>query len=140
MFQKRRTGPIMFSSVKKRVDETINTNDIETVIGRNTSIKGEISGSGNVRIDGHIEGGISIDGNAVVGETGLVEGDIKAKNLIVSGKVTGNADVEANLCIYATGQLIGDIRVSSFKVEDGGVFKGHSEMAPKSADTVADIS
>ena len=130
----------MFSSVKKRFDETINTNDIETVIGRNTSIKGEISGSGNVRIDGHIEGGISIDGNAVVGEAGLVEGDIKAKNLIVSGKVTGNADVEANLCIYATGQLIGDIRVSSFKVEDGGVFKGHSEMAPKSADTAADIS
>ena len=130
----------MFSSMKKRVDETINTNDIETVIGQNTSIRGDVNGSGNIRVDGRIEGGISIDGNVVVGEHGVVQGDIKARNLIISGKVTGNADIEASLCIYATGQLIGDIQVSSFKVEDGGVFKGHSEMSPKVSDAAADIS
>ena len=77
----------MFGSVKKKVDETIGTNDIETEIGKNTIIKGEISGSSNIRIDGVIEGSINITGDVVIGECGRINGDITAKNLIVSGQV-----------------------------------------------------
>lgn len=119
----------MFDSMRKRVDDTVNTNDIETIIGRNTCITGQVSGGGNIRVDG----GLDIAGNAVIGETGIINGDIKAASLIVSGTVTGNANVEGNLSIYATGQLVGDVRVRSFNIADGGVFKGRSEMETKAA-------
>jgi cytoskeletal protein CcmA (bactofilin family) len=118
----------VFKCVKKKVDETVSANDIATVIGQNTKIKGEITGDGNVRIDGHIEGGVATGGNVVIGEHGDVRGNIKAVDLIISGSVTGNVETEESLCIHASGQLIGDAKVKSLNVEDGGIFKGRSEM------------
>jgi cytoskeletal protein CcmA (bactofilin family) len=116
----------MFGSVKKHIDNP--AGDIETIIGRETTIKGELQGSGNVRIDGRIDGNVSITGNVVIGECGNVQGDIKAGSLAVAGTVTGNVDCDGNLSIQATGQLIGDVRVRSLNIEDGGVFKGRSDM------------
>ena len=139
IYNRSERAVIMFGSVKKRVDETIGTNDIETEIGKNTIIKGEISGSSNIRIDGVIEGSINITGDVVIGECGRINGDITAKNLIVSGQVNGNAAIDACLKICSSGQLIGDVRVGSFKIEDGGVFKGRSEMAVKAAEQTLDF-
>lgn len=108
--------------------------EIETIIGRNTSIKGEINGSGNIRVDGRVEGGIAIDGDAVIGESGNVLGDVRAESLIVAGTITGNVETSGNLSIHSTGQLIGDVRVRSLNIADGGVFKGRSEMDVRSID------
>ena len=120
----------MFESMKKKVDISI-SNDIETIIGRSTVITGQISGGGNIRVDGRVDGGISVSGDAVLGESGCVNGDVKASSLIVAGSVTGNADVEGNLSIYVTGQLVGDVKVRSLNIADGGVFQGRSEMAAR---------
>ena len=116
----------MFGSMKKRVDNP--ATDIETIVGRDTTINGKISGSGNIRIDGHVDGGISITGDVVIGESGAVQGDIKAGSLTVAGTVTGNVDCDGNLSIHATGQLVGDVRVRSLNIADGGIFRGRSEM------------
>ncbi|MBQ5414466.1 MAG: polymer-forming cytoskeletal protein [Schwartzia sp.] len=120
----------MFESMKRRVDNP--RDDIETIIGRNTAINGQISGSGNIRVDGRVDGGIAVEGDAVIGESGIVNGDIKAASLMVAGSVTGNADVDGNLSIQETGQLIGDVKVRSLNISDGGIFKGRSEMAVRS--------
>lgn len=120
----------MFGSIRKQVDETI-SNDIETIIGKNTIIKGAINGSGNLRVDGAVEGGIATTGTVIIGDSGKVKGDIQATNLSVSGVVEGNAQVEKQLLIEATGQLIGDVTVNSLSIAEGGVFKGHSEMQIK---------
>lgn len=130
----------MFSSMKKRMDDTVTSNDIETIIGKSTHIHGEISGAGNIRVDGHVDGGISIEGNAVIGESGVVNGDVKAKSLIVSGTVNGNAEIREDLHIYATGQLVGDVKTAAFNIDMGGVFKGRSEMAVRPQhDVVVDL-
>ena len=116
----------MFGSVKKHIDNP--AGDIDTIIGRETAITGQLQGSGNIRIDGRIDGGISITGSAVIGESGSVQGDIKAGSLTVAGTVTGNVDCDGNLTIQSTGQLVGDVRVRSLNIADGGIFKGRSEM------------
>lgn len=127
----------MFESMRKRVDDTVSSNEIETIIGKNTAFTGQLTGSGSVRIDGRIDGGIAVNGNVVIGETGIVVGDISASNLIVSGNVTGNINVEDKLTIHASGQLVGDIRCRQFNVADGGVFQGRSEMAPRAMEAAA---
>ena len=121
----------MFGSVKKKLDDS--TNDIETIIGRNTVIKGEINGSSNLRIDGTVEGTVTISGSIIIGDGGRVRGDISASELIVSGSVEGNATIDNGLSIYSTGQLVGDIKAGSLKIEEGGIVKGRSEMAPQSS-------
>ena len=121
----------MFDSMRKKVDST---NDIETIIGRSTAINGQISGSGNIRVDGRVDGGIAVAGDAIIGESGIIVGDIKARSLVVAGTVNGNVEVEGNLSIHATGQLIGDVKVRSRNIADGGVFKGQSDMAVRTGD------
>ncbi|MBQ7514759.1 MAG: polymer-forming cytoskeletal protein [Schwartzia sp.] len=116
----------MFESMKKRVDSEA---DIETIIGHNTALTGQLQSGGNLRIDGRIDGGVSAVGDVIIGESGVVIGDIRARSLVVAGAVTGNVEVSGNLSIYATGQLVGDVRVKSLNIADGGIFQGRSEMA-----------
>lgn len=112
--------------MKEHIDNP--TGDIETIIGRGTTIKGNLEGSGNIRIDGDINGDVSVTGNMVIGESGNVQGNIKADCLTVGGTIKGNVDCDGNLCIQAKGQLIGDIRARSLNIAEGGIFNGRSDM------------
>ena len=120
----------MFGVMKRR-DDSSASGDIETIIGKNTKIHGEVSGTGNLRIDGEIEGELKLSGSVIVGETGMVTGNVSARSLDVSGTVHGNAQTEEGLTIHSAGQLIGDVKVNAFQIEDGGIFKGRSEMNPR---------
>lgn len=102
--------------------------DIETIIGKNTKIIGQIIGEANIRVDGHIDGGIDLLGDVVVGETGSVVGNVKVKNLVLAGSLVGNVITEEGLSIQSTGQLIGDVQVHSLSIAEGAVFKGKSDM------------
>jgi cytoskeletal protein CcmA (bactofilin family) len=106
--------------------------EIETMIGANTSMKGEIRSSGGVRIEGDFEGTIDIVGNLLIGESAKVAADISAHNIQVQGTVQG--DVTARrLEILDTGKLWGNIEVDSFVLDDGGFFRGQSKMQGESA-------
>ncbi len=118
----------MNDSVKNHIDNP--AGDIETVIGRDTNIIGGLEGSGNIRIDGTIDGDVSITGNMVIGKSGCVQGNIKTGNLTLDGMVTGNVDCDGTLSIQANGSVVGDIRVRSLNITNGGVFKGRREMLP----------
>ena len=123
----------MFGMVKSSLDNSMK-NDIETIIGNNTVIKGEINGSGNLRVDGLVEGGVNVSGCVIVGENGRIKGDVAADEMIISGSVEGNVTTNNCLSIYSTGQLTGDVKAGSLKIEEGGSFQGRSEMNFKPAD------
>jgi cytoskeletal protein CcmA (bactofilin family) len=101
--------------------------EIETVIGTNTSMKGDLRSSGGVRIEGDFEGTIDIAGNLIVGSAAQVVADISAHNIQIQG--TAQGDVTARrLEILDTGKLWGNIDVDSFVLDDGGLFHGQSRM------------
>ena len=101
--------------------------EVETVLGPNTDVQGDIRSSGGVRIDGDLSGAIDIAGNLVIGEKATVVANISARNVQIQGTVQGN--VSANrLEILDTGKLWGDITVESFVLDDGGFFQGQSKM------------
>jgi len=103
------------------------TVEIETMIGPNTSMKGEIRSSGGVRIEGDFEGTIDIVGNLLIGESAKVVADISAHNIQVQGTVQGDVSGR-RLEILDTGKLWGNIEVDSFVLDDGGFFRGQSKM------------
>lgn len=122
--------------------------EIETVIGPNTVLKGDINSSGGVRIDGDFSGTIDIAGNLIIGEHAQVVATISANNVQIQGSVQGNVTAK-RLEILDTGRLWGDIAVDSFVLDDGGFFRGQSKMqrdiepplleAPRSQATSGDI-
>lgn len=106
----------------------INIDDIDTVIGPGTKFEGNIEAIGIVRIDGLFNGNMSTQGDIIVGEDGQIQGNLKARNIIIAGKSQAKLICDEKLEIKTNGKVIGDVEVGSIIIEDGAVFKGQCLM------------
>lgn len=98
-------------------------------IGRTVVIKGEVSGSEPLYIDGCVEGTIHFaDHRVTIGRHGTVTANIAAKEVVVMGSVKGNIECSDRLDIRAEGSLIGDVLTRRISVEDGAVLKGKVQV------------
>lgn len=101
---------------------------ITSVLGPGVIWKGDLRGSGGIRIEGNFEGEIVLRGMLVVGETGKVTCEnLSANNVIVAGMVKGNIKAE-KLEIRSTGRVWGDVHVVAFSTEEGSFLRGHVTM------------
>jgi cytoskeletal protein CcmA (bactofilin family) len=97
----------------------------QATIGRTLVIKGEISGSEALYIDGKIEGKIIMpDSRVTIGRNGKVDASIQAREVVIMGKVTGNIECSDRVDIRAEGSVSGDISTVRITVEDGAALKG----------------
>ena len=97
----------------------------QATIGRTLVIKGEITGSEALYIDGRIEGKITLTENRVtIGRNGSVQADITAREVVVMGKVTGNIECSDRVDIRSEGVVNGNVSTIRISVEDGAVLKG----------------
>ncbi len=101
-----------------------NTAD-QATIGKSLVIKGEVTGSEALYIDGRVEGSINLAGNRVtVGRNGVVSANINAREIVVLGKVRGNLTASDRVDIRSDGSLTGDVVAARISIEDGAFFKG----------------
>lgn len=104
------------------------TDRVTSVLGPGITWKGNLRGSGGVRIEGAFEGEITIRGLIVVGETGRVNCEnLKANTVIVAGAVKGNITAE-KLEIRSTGRVWGDVTTVAFSTEEGAFLRGQVRM------------
>lgn len=106
---------------------------IETVLGRTSLVRGNLSADGAFRIDGWVEGSVESRAAVVIGESGAVRGTVSGTEIVVAGKIFGNVTCTGHLEILATGKVEGDIDAKSVRIETGGVFRGTSHMGPEAA-------
>ncbi len=97
----------------------------QATIGKSLVIKGEISGSETLYIDGQVEGSVNMPGNRViVGRNGTVAANIAAREVVVLGKVRGNINASDRVDVRSEGSLTGDVVAQRISIEDGAYFKG----------------
>lgn len=97
----------------------------QATIGKSLVIKGEVTGSESLYIDGRVEGSINLAGNRVtVGRNGIVAANITAREIVVLGKVRGNLTASDRVDIRSDGSLTGDVVAARISIEDGAYFKG----------------
>ena len=102
----------------------LNTTE-QATIGKSLVIKGEVSGSESLYIDGRVEGSINLPGNRVtVGRNGVVNANVIAREIVVIGKVKGNLNASDRVDIRNEGSLTGDVVAQRISIEDGAFFKG----------------
>jgi cytoskeletal protein CcmA (bactofilin family) len=113
-------NPNAFNPVK-----TVTAPIDQATIGRTLVIKGEISGSEALYIDGRIEGKINMpESRVTIGRNGKVDASIQAREVVVMGKVTGNIECSDRVDIRSEGSVSGDISTVRISVEDGAALKG----------------
>ena len=103
-------------------------------------IKGDIQGHEDIRIDGTVEGSVSVEDHCLaIGEHGHIQADISARSVIVEGQVVGNITAEDRVEVAATGSVLGNIRAARVVLAEGARFKGSIDMGSEtvSAEAVA---
>ena len=116
----------MFTKNKLQPPE-INQQEISAIIGEGYIFTGELRGSSVIRIEGKIIGNVNVEGGVILGEKGIIEGDIKTKSAIIYGTVNGNVKT-TQLEIKKTGSITGDISTDVVEIEIGAVYNGKLNM------------
>jgi len=115
--------------------------DKDAVITHGLFVKGEISGTGSLYIDGKVEGAINLPGERVaIGKNGQVGANVTAREVVVMGKVRGNVSASDRVDIRAEGALSGDVSAARISIEDGAFFKGGIDIRKGDAKPVQTLS
>lgn len=104
---------------------------ISTLISEGCVFDGNMKAPAFVRIEGQINGDVTVDEGLILGEKGTITGNIVTKEIIVYGTVNGNINTHS-LEIKATGRITGDIKTQVLQVETGGAHNGKLSMAANS--------
>lgn len=136
MFKKSETGftPEESSTPSTPDPAEFTTSDEAAVIGPSIKLKGDVTGSQDLLVEGGVEGNIKLPKNAVtVGRTGKVNATIHAGVIVVEGNVEGDLRGEEQIIIRRSGNVLGNLTAPRVGLEDGAQFKGNIDMEPKTA-------
>ena len=104
-------------------------------IGKSVQIKGELTGSEDLYLDGSIEGTVDLrDHSLIIGPNGKIKAGITARDLVVHGRIEGNVTATGRVELRKSCTLIGDVSTQRIVIEDGAFFKGAIDIKEKAQD------
>ncbi len=120
----------MFNQNKKEKDrpDLSSPTGLLNIIGVGTHIKGDLTSEGDIRVDGQIRGNVNAQARLVLGENGIVEGDITARDATIAGTVVGNINISGGLVLKPSSRIDGDIITDKLIIESGAQFNGACTM------------
>ncbi len=101
---------------------------VSSIIGKDTHFEGSINADGLVRIDGRAQGSIVNKGDVVIGESGKVVADLKARNITIAGQYEGILEAEGKLDLKKTAVAAGTFKTNGLMIEEGAVISGDLDM------------
>ena len=117
----------MFNNKNQKFSEEELSNS-SNIIGKGTTVEGNIDTFGNLRVEGRIIGNVKSKSKIALGQSSYVEGDISAQNAEIAGEVSGKVEVSELLIIKPSGVVKGEIITGKLIVESGAAFNGSCQM------------
>jgi len=119
----------MFNNKSKSEDtESKVPSGSASLIGSGTSMKGDITSSGDLRIDGTLVGNIICSAKVIIGANGVVEGDVSGQQADIMGKVSGTIKVKELLQLKSNCQVNGNLYSAKLQIEPAATFNGQCHM------------
>lgn len=129
----------MFKKNDKQQPLEINQQEISTIIGEGYTFTGELQGSSAIRIEGKVVGNVNVEGGIVLGEKGVIEGNIITRSAVIYGSIKGNIKT-TQLEIKKSGYVNGDITTDTLEIELGARYNGKLNMQKEVPQLLAEAS
>lgn len=124
--------------MKKRITTSMDSPDRLNVIVEGSKVIGDMLTESNLRIDGEVQGNVTVASKIVIGKSGYIKGNLTCGSADIEGKIEGILKVEDLLSLRSTAQIVGEITTSKLQVEEGANFSGNCVMSNyKSSATVS---
>ncbi|HME12431.1 MAG TPA: polymer-forming cytoskeletal protein [Candidatus Acidoferrum sp.] len=107
-------------------------------ISQGIKIKGELTGSEDLYVDGIVEGKLNLsNGVLTIGPNGTVKADVDAREVMISGRIDGNINAREKIQLWSTGQVSGEVRTERLAIEEGATLRGKVEAGKAPAKAAA---
>lgn len=113
---------------KKDEDTIARSGDLNTIIGKGSSLEGNLKVENSLRVDGRIKGHVTTTDSLVIGKEGEIEGEIIAKNAIIGGRVRGKISATGKVVLEAKAFFQGEMKTARLVIDDGAIFDGRCSM------------
>lgn len=118
----------MFGSKKqKQPSMSVSNQPVDTLISAQCTIEGDLQTQNSVKVDGQVQGNVQADGQVVVGEKGLIKGDVRCNDLLAYGRLEGNVYVK-RIQLKPSAVILGNIETEILEVEPGARYQGNVIM------------
>ena len=114
-----------------------NASTPQSVIAAEVEITGTVKTSGSIRIDGKLDGELNCGGDAVIGKSATLKGNLTVNSASIAGAINGNIMARDRIEMKSSARVMGDIKAKRLAVEDGVTFVGKSEVNPSGAPAAA---
>jgi cytoskeletal protein CcmA (bactofilin family) len=121
----------------KRKRRPVGRNGLTAFIDEGSEIEGRYTFSGTVMLNGRFKGEISTTDTLIIGDKGVMNGDIRAGQVLISGEVVGNVSAAERVELKRTARVFGDVEAPVVVVEEGVLFEGHCRMTKANPNTEA---
>lgn len=131
----------MFKKDKAKKKKTVNR--IDTLIGRHTHIRGDVSFSGGLRVDGSVEGNINATGDdssvLTISDNGSIDGEVRVPNVIINGQVNGNVYASQHVELAPKARINGNLYYRMLEMAMGSEVNGHLIRAQKEDEDILQV-
>jgi cytoskeletal protein CcmA (bactofilin family) len=118
------------------VSTSAQTGKTAVYLDKGSKISGKLFFDGPARIDGQVDGEISATDTVVIGESAVVNANLKAPSVVITGKMTGDVSATKRLELRPTAKVAGNLTRPVLLVQDGALFDGHCTMNPEAKKSV----
>ncbi len=113
---------------KKLQEEIGRTGELNTIIGKGTTIEGSIAVQNSLRVDGTINGNVSTTESIVVGKDGIIKGELNVGNAVIGGKIEGKIDAKGKVVLESKSSFRGEMKTTKLVIDEGAFFDGNCVM------------
>ena len=102
---------------------------LSSLLGPGSICDGDFVSAGSARIDGTVNGNVSVEGTLILGSTGVINGSVEAKSVQIAGEVNGNIYAPEHAELTSTAKVIGDLATAVIVIDENAVFQGQIDMS-----------
>ena len=118
-------------TMKKYSEELGKAGELNTIVGKGTSIEGSMSVQHSLRVDGRINGNVSTTESIVVGKDGEIKGELSVGNAVIGGKVEGKIEANGKVVLESKSSFRGEMKTTKLVIDEGAFFDGNCVMDEK---------